>query len=407
MNNDLFNFTPEMQLLFTCCGLSMKEDGQEREESIKRLSALVSQERIDWEAFINLVEQQRVHTLVHSNIHEYATMHIPTDVQLALRTRSHNKSRQMLTLAAELVRLGKLFAQHDIFMLSFKGPLLSQQLFGNLGLRYSRDLDLLIKPQDLDQAEQLLLSNGYTRQLPDFVLTPRQKKAYIKGWQHVSFYHRSRKTLVELHWRLFANPHFLPSQYVQKMMTSSQQLSIAGRQITSFSDEDTLLYLCLHGAKHGWARLKWLCDIAQFLHSEQAINWQAWVENVLALSLQRPVAQALLLAHQLFDAPLPSATRLLTTESQIIDQLVTHSFRALMKSEEELSAVGRLNAFRYMPYRMKLKANVRYQWSDFSRIWLSVKDWNTYPLPDALFPLYYILHPFFWLRRFYLSRKIS
>jgi len=406
MNNNLFNLTPEMQLLLACCRLSMKQDDQDRKESVERLSAKRSQESIDWEGFIKLVERHRVHSLAYRHIHQYAAPHIPANVRLALSERSDQKRRQMLNLTAELVRLSKLFAQHDIFMLSFKGPLLSQHLFGDLGLRYSKDLDLLVKPQELDQAEQLLLSNGYRRQLPDFVLTPRQKKALIKTSQHVSFYHPGHQTLVELHWRLCSNPHLLSSEYVPRMMATTQQLSIGGTQITSLSDEDTLLYLCLHGANHGWYRLKWLCDVAQFLHRNQAINWQAWVENVLTLGLHRPVAQALLLAHQLFDAPLPPAAGLLTTENQIMPQLVAHSIRLLTQSEEELFAVGQLNAFRNLPYRMKLKADIRYQWSEFSRIWLSVSvnDWKTYPLPDVLFPLYYVLGPFFWLRRNYLSK---
>ena len=140
------------------------------------------------------------------------------------------------------------------------------------------------------------------------------------------------------------------------------------------------------------------------MHREQAINWEAWAENVVTLALHRPVAQALLLAHQLFDAPLPPATRFLTAEDQIIPKLVAHSIQALMQSEEELFPVGQLKAFRDMPYRMKLKADFRYKWSAFSQAWLSIDDWKRYPLPDILFPLYYILVPFSWLWRYYLSK---
>ena len=404
---NLFNFTPEMQLLVTCCRLSMKQNEQEREESVERLSALTRQEDIDWEVFMDLVARHRIHTLVYHNIDHYAAEPFPAHVRLTLRDRSDEKRRQMLDLMAELVRLSKLFAQHDIFMLSFKGPLLSQRLFDDFGRRYSKDLDLLVKAEEVEQAEELLLSNGYRRQHPDFALTPRQRKAMLKTGLHVSFYHPQRETLVELHWRLHANPHLLPPEYAQQMMASSQKLSIAGSQITSLSDEDTFLYLCLHGATHGWYRLKWLCDVAQFLHREPALNWQAWVEHVLALGLHRPIAQALLLAHQLFDALLPPATRPLTAENKIIDQLVAHSIRVLTQSEKELFAIGQLNAFRHMPYRMKLKADLRYQWSDFSRIWYSPNDWKHYPLPDVLFPFYHILTPFSWLQRKYLMMRQS
>jgi len=110
MNNDLFNLTPEMQLLLACCRLSMKQNDQDRKESVERLSAKRSQESIDWEGFIKLVERHRVHTLAYRHIHQYAAQHIPANIRLALRDRSDQKRRQMLNLTAELVRL---FAQHD------------------------------------------------------------------------------------------------------------------------------------------------------------------------------------------------------------------------------------------------------------------------------------------------------
>ena len=420
MNNTLFNnLTPEMQLLLACCTLSMKQNEQDRKESLERLfqrdasqSAKRSREdAIDWSSFLNLVDRHSVDLLVYHNIHNYATEQtlnhasVPPDVRLTLKNRSDKRKVKTLTLTAELTHLSKLFAEHGIFMLSFKGPLLSQHLFGNLALRNAGDLDLLVKPEELEQAEQLLQKNGYQQLLPDFTLTPRQRKAYLKTNQHVSYYHPQSLKRIEIHWRLHANRYLLPETYLQQMMTRTQQLPLGGTQITTLSDEDMFLYLCLHGAHHGWSHLKWLCDIAQFLHREPAINWEAWIENVLKLGLHRPVAQALLLAHQLLDAPLPPATRLLMAENKIVDQLVAHAIRVLTRSSEELFAVGQLNAFRQMPYRMKLKADPYYKWSDFSRIWSSANDWKHYPLPDALFPLYYVLGPFSWLRRKLAKRK--
>lgn len=400
MKNHLFDLPLEMQFLLACCRLSMQQDEQKKAEELEQLSVLSRQ--VDWSTFMKLIDRHRVHSLAHHYLKAQTSntmLEIPEHVYLTLKTRFRNNKRRMLKLAGELVRLSKLFGRHDLFMLAFKGPALSQHLFGDLGLRYSKDLDLLIKPSTLDQVEQLLLSSGYRRQVPHFALTPRQKKAYLKGWEHASFYHAKRQTLIEVHWRLFLNHHLLPPAYTQQMIETSQPLSMAGTQITVFSDEDRLLYLCLHGAKHGWSDLKWLCDVAQFLHHKRTINWSVWVENVRQLGVHRPIAQALCLAHQLFDAPLPPATRLLIAEDKIVPELVAYAIELLMQSEEERSAAGQLNLFRQMPYQMKLKADLRYKWSTLSPVWHSVNDWNRYPLPDSLFPLYQLLRPFSFLRR--------
>lgn len=406
MKNHLFDLPLEMQFLLACCRLSMQQDEEKKAEELERLSQRdaspsVLFRQVDWSIFMKLINRHRVHSLAYHYLSKLRS-ELPEHVYLTLKSRFRHNKRRMLNLAAELVRLSKLFAQHDLFMLAFKGPALSQHLFGDLGLRYSKDLDLLIDPSALDQAEQLLISNGYKRQVPHFPLTPRQKKAYLKGWEHASFYHPERKTLVELHWRLFWNRHLLPPAYSQRMIETSQPRSMASTQIASFSNEDTLLYLCLHGAKHGWSDLKWLCDVAQFLHHKQiikTINWPDWVETVRKLGVQRPIAQALHLSHQLFDAPLPPATHLLLAEDKVVAELVAYAIQRLMESEEERSATGRRNLFRRMPYQMKLKADFRYKWSTLSPVWHSVHDWDRYPLPDSLFPLYQLLRPVSWLRR--------
>lgn len=56
------------------------------------------------------------------------------------------------------------------------------------------------------------------------------------------FKHRASALFLELHWRL----------------TDKRARPILG-------DGELFAYLCLHGARHGWARLKWLADVAAWL----------------------------------------------------------------------------------------------------------------------------------------------
>jgi hypothetical protein len=56
-----------------------------------------------------------------------------------------------------------------------------------------------------------------------------------------------------------------------------------------FSNEDFLLYSCLHGAKHVWSSFGWICDVALLINSRGPLEWQA----TLALARDRKATHIL------------------------------------------------------------------------------------------------------------------
>jgi hypothetical protein len=70
--------------------------------------------------------------------------------------------------------------------------------------------------------------------------------------------------------------------------------------------EDLLLVLSVHAAKHVWAQLSWLCDIAQLVNS-QRLDWNAIQCEAKRLGIERILSLNLLLAHKLLGSPLPPA----------------------------------------------------------------------------------------------------
>ena len=63
----------------------------------------------------------------------------------------------------------KLFNESKINTLVLKGPILGANLYGDVSLRTSGDLDILIPIQDLEKAEKLLLMQGYEKD--DYIQT--------------------------------------------------------------------------------------------------------------------------------------------------------------------------------------------------------------------------------------------
>jgi hypothetical protein len=119
------------------------------------------------------------------------------------------------------------------------------------------------------------------------------------------FGHKTRQCAVDLHWALLSRylPFQLPAETVWK---SALPRSVLGRNILAPATGHELLYLCLHGAKHGWSRLSWIADVAQLL-GKVPFEWAPLIEEVRRLDLELAIAHALLLARSLLHAALPPA----------------------------------------------------------------------------------------------------
>ncbi len=109
---------------------------------------------------------------------------------------------------------------------------------------------------------------------------------------------------VELHARLHDNVSLC-------QLTGSPDLWQAvdvgfGLKMPTLPTQNLLLYLFLHGAGHGWFRLKWLADVAALLHRhpEETEPLLRMAEEVGA---RRAVVQGLMLSAHLFGTSLPAA----------------------------------------------------------------------------------------------------
>ena len=79
----------------------------------------------------------------------------------------------------------------------------------------------------------------------------------------LGFVHEATGLRIELHWRLFLNPHAMAETSI---MAASRVVPLAGAAgLRTLGEEDLFAYLCMHGALHWWNRLKWLADVNALL----------------------------------------------------------------------------------------------------------------------------------------------
>ena len=385
-----------MRLLLACSRSSMCEEDFERVR-------VLSSGPIDWEAFILLVDHHRVIPMIYRNLNGLDGNEVPEQIRRRLQNRFERNTQRSLALTAELVRLVKQFERNSIPVVPLKGPVLASHVYSDVGMRYAGDLDLLVTHEHIGQAEHLIHQEGYQRTHPAFSLSPRQQKIF--AWQRKDFvyYCDDRQISVELHWRWNMNPYLFPLD-IDYVWESRQTIAIVGTRIAIMPIQELLLYLCTHGSIHAWSRLFWLCDVAELLRMNQSLDWAQIMERADKLSVRRPLVQALVLSNLLLESPLPDLFRDYLERDRAVQGLINMALRIMTTPTDlpnrpftSIYILRKLHIFR-------LNRDFRYKLLEFQRHISSIsEDWQSVPLPDFLFPLYYVLRPFMWFWRFYIK----
>jgi len=369
----------EFELL---CALTGSELAPQRTERVANwnLSAL------DWNKFLRLAERHGVLPLAARNLTEHARG-LPPEIERSLRSAYDQNLRRSLWFAAELARIMAQFESRQLRAVPYKGPVLAQSLYGDLGLRSFSDLDFLISAADFERAKQALAEIGYR---PSADLAPAVVRFWLRIGYERSFDGAAGKNLVELQWALL--PRFygvdLP---VNDLLARVGRTVVGGCEVPCLSPEDSLLVLCLHAAKHLWARLIWLSDIAGTLQSQsrnQTIDYALVFSRARALGITRILGVSFWLVKNVLRAELPKAA-----EAAIADDRRAEALGGEFADRLVRGAAYDFESTEYFRLILKLRERRGDRWLYAWRlVWTpGAGEIAAARLPEALFPLYRIV----------------
>ena len=256
----------------------------------------------DWDRFLRVVRRQRVEGLVHEGLTS-AGVALSTPVGQALERRATAIARGNLFMSAETARLQKRLDDVGAPNLILKGTTLSYLAYKNPSVKMSWDIDILTCPDSVERAIYSLREAGYVWFSPKEIVDKQQLRIFIALARECVFSRREDRTFVELKWCLDQNPQMLKGITAR---SPAQDVPV-GRQIIlrTLHKDDLFSYLCVHGARHAFGRLKWVADIAALLAQEPLDE----IERLYRVSQQkgagRCAAQALLLCERLLGTALP------------------------------------------------------------------------------------------------------
>lgn len=288
-------FSPEFQLAIAC----VLPQGDARSQRMEQwLEA-----GIDWSLMLRVLERHRIAGLVATALHPYADG-IPAETWQVLQQAMRRDGMENLRQAMGSRHAVETLARSGVACAVLKGITVGQLAYGSETVRHSRDIDMVILPEDIWKADNVLREMGYRREMPE----PDWSRERIEQSQlyqkHFSYFHDQQKMKLELHCRLCNNRFLTPLQFDPER---AMHVKLAGCGITlpTLPMQDLVLYLCLHGAAHSWMRLKWLADIVAILHTQSATELQELRAYAKHFRLERQLAQAVTLIKVLCGISLP------------------------------------------------------------------------------------------------------
>jgi hypothetical protein len=352
-----------------------------RRDVAGNLSRLVQRE-INWDYLFATAQAHGVLPLLHKHLIGTA---VPTHFLSRLKRQSVANSQNVLHLIAKQLRVYKLFKQNGIPVALFKGPLLAQMAYGEISLRQAGDIDVLINRRDFKHARTLLESLGYEMSPR---LTPAQLASHLSNHCELQFMCDEWFTVVDLHWDL-APRSFVFNLHADEVMSRLQSVSLAGTTVETFSPEDLVLYLSMHGAKHLWRRLEWIASLAESLRAIPELNWGLLVQRGERAHATRMLALGLRLVEKFSDVSIPphvlsqvdADSSMLRMSEQVHDQLF-NTFGAADSTETNL-------------YNLRIMDRKRDALiSTLRAIFVpTLPDWQALALPALLHSLYYAFRP--------------
>ncbi len=378
--------------LLLCCARTAAHD-----HVAVRLRELAAT-NIDWNYLFLLARRHSIVPLVYLQLDRCASDLVPPEHLSNLKKHYLENVARNTLLTAELCRLIDSFAAAGIDAIPYKGPVLAQFAYGNIALRRFVDLDVIVKKSDVLEAREILLAEGYT---PTKSLSLNQQDLLLHNQHNLQFSRDNHRLIFELHWEVA--PHlFAATVSSDQLWADLVTVEINGTVLKTLSAANLLFTLCVHGSRHLWERLGWICDVAELL-ARHTFDWTTLLKRAAQADSERMFLLGLYLAERLLDAPLPGEIKQRCDSdprlASLADNVVEHLFDGTIHVPASSSEIFKYN----IGVRKTLFARARYI---LYMLRPTDSDLGAHSLPQTLSFAYYLARPFRLLKRGLFHTKI-
>ncbi len=262
--------------------------------------ALFCTETFDWNGFMKLAYVHQLIPRVYQKLKTFGPM-VPSAISERLRNAYLATTSLNLRLAHRSNEVINRFNHAGVPVIPLKGVHFAELVQGDIGLRPTTDIDLLVKEEDLGRVTELLgecgyrpLDKGYSE---DFGQHGRHRP-YVREGAGVGYF-------LEVHWNFYlAQPRKLDMMPVWQRAIRRR---FNGCEIYTLAPADLVFYLAIQQRLHGYRSLKLYADLTETIVRFPDVDWHHIIKQADAAGQRTGLYFALRFAALLLRAPVPAS----------------------------------------------------------------------------------------------------
>lgn len=257
---------------------------------------------LDWPALIARANQERITPLLYKILEgqgERFAAQLPLLRGVYLESMRTNGQRLGL-----LEKAGQRLSAAGVETVLLKGASLAEPVYRNLALRPMTDLDLLVRPGQVQPALEALAGLGYSQVDDDPYggATDEYRNEIELSNPNGS------QPMIEIHWTLLQPPYYQEKISTDWVWSQTRPYPCGRARFLRLDPELEMLYLCAHlYLKHFGEGLLWLNDLAELAFAcASEIQWPGLLAQARTLDLLLPLQKGLARAAAELAAPVPA-----------------------------------------------------------------------------------------------------
>ena len=228
---------------------------------------LTIKENFDWELFYSFANTNKVIPIVYDELKQLENIIIPKKIENNMFFYTKFIIEKNFTYSNELKKLNDVLNTHKIDFVAYKGIILSQYIYQNVGIRPTLDLDIMIKVEDLDKIKNILNLNNYEYSKPLSKNLLKNLKFIIKK------YIGDKIVYIDTHWRV-SNLLLQMKVGYDEMISEAKLINFYGTKINLLNPEAHFIIIAMHHFGKNEMSLKQFIDLVVILEKfKDELNW--------------------------------------------------------------------------------------------------------------------------------------
>jgi len=255
----------------------------------------------DWDGFVDLAEANATAPLVHHRLAATALDGVvPAPARARLAAIADAVTAQNTARLAVGTQLLARLAARGVPVVLLKGVLLAETVYRNSFYKKMNDIDILVRPADLDTVFGVYQELGLFSAAELVGGAPRKQEKF--SHHAPPFFSRDLACMIGTHWGLITPlaPYKLD---LDGIWSRVRELDFLGVPARAMAPEDNLHHLCVH-LPYYKTGIRELADIYNLVrHHAAELDWERFHAEVRRARTEDLVYHALALAHRLAPRP--------------------------------------------------------------------------------------------------------